>query len=155
MQSLAGTSSSSLGWQDSSRQGALRVSIRIYARRRQAPTSCYTVKQASQSSSGSASSSQNKAQARRDASDTLRSLESILGSTDDTDVKQDGPSQSASSSSSSSSLSAFTATLQAEGLSSSRQQGSISQGSQRPSLSSGWAWRSQPEYPILNTITVD
>ena len=101
MQSLVRPGSSSLSWAGSSRHCASNSIQRTHARRIQAPVLAYTVSQANQSASGSSSPSQDKKQAGRDTSDTIRSLDSILGSTDDTEIQQERTNEFTSASSSS------------------------------------------------------
>ena len=136
MQSLARPGSSSLSWAGCSRQCAPTSRQRTCARRVQPPVTAYAVSQASQSSSGGSSSSQDKKQVGRDASDTIRSLDSILGSTDDTEDKLDR--SNLLTSTSASSVPAFSGSSAAVGLQSSRPQGSVSRdfrGASTPSRS--------------------
>ncbi len=120
MQSLGRPGSLSLSWAGSSRHCTSNSIQRTYARRIQAPVLAYTVSQANQSASGSSSPSQDKKQAERDTSDTIRSLDSILGSTDDTEIQQERTNEFTSASSSS--VPAFSGSSAAVGLSPSRPQ---------------------------------
>ena len=134
MQSLARPGSSSLSWAGCSRQCAPNCRQRTSARRVQAPVTAYAVSQASQSSSGGSSSSQDNERAGRDASDTIRSLDSILGSTDDTEDSVDRAQQLPSTSASS--VQAFSGSSAAVSLQPSRSQGNVSrdfQGATTPS----------------------
>ena len=134
MQSLARPGSSSLSWAGSSRHCASNSRQRTYALRTQVPVSAYTVSQASQSPNSRSSSSQDRKEAGRDASDTIRSLDSILGSTDDTEVEQSRAEGYASASSSS--VPAFSGSSAAVGLPSSRPQEEASRDFQGASPSS-------------------
>ena len=58
-------------------------------RRAQLSPSCCAFKRTSQARNTVKSNAQQEAQSGRDAVDTIRALDSILGSTDDTDVKRD------------------------------------------------------------------
>ena len=134
MQSLVRPGSSSLSWAGSSRHCASNSIQRTHARRIQAPVLAYTVSQANQSASGSSSPSQDKKQAGRDTSDTIRSLDSILGSTDDTEIQQERTNEFTSASSSS--VPAFSGSSAAVGLSPSRPQERSSRDFQGASSSS-------------------
>ena len=88
MQSSALLARSGLVSQSCSSQTSLSLTVCKVTRRAQLAPSCCVVRHASQSRSADASGAQQEAQPGRDAIDTIRSLDSILGSTDDTDVKQ-------------------------------------------------------------------
>lgn len=136
MQFLARPGSSSLSWAGSTRHCASNSRQRTYACRTQAPVSAYTVSQASQSPNGRSSSSHDNKQAGRDATDTIRSLDSILGSTDDTEVEQSRAEKYTSASASS--VPAFSGSSAAVGLPSTRPQEEASrdfQGAPRSSRS--------------------
>lgn len=103
MQSLSLLGPSGLCLRGSTRQHAPKYCRRSALHRTQ--VSCRAVTQASQARDSSSSTPQSAAQAERDASDTIRALDSILGSTDEAESKQDGPSRIDTSAS----ISAFSA----------------------------------------------
>ena len=123
MQSPALLGSSSLGLETSSRHSAPKCRPILCKYRPFTSDTAFAVKQASHTRDSRPTSAAGKFQAGRD--DTIRALDSLLGSTDDVDLKQDEARQLASSSSSSS-VSAFTSAPAAVDVSSSRPQGDIS-----------------------------
>ena len=97
MQSSALLASSGLIPQSCSSQSSLSLTRCKVTRGAQLAPSCCVVRYASQSRGNDASAAEKEAQPGRDAIDTIRSLDSILGSTDDTDVKQNDEMPAASS----------------------------------------------------------
>lgn len=129
MQSPALLGSSSLGLETSSRHSAPKCRTILCKHRPFTCDTAFAVKQASHTRDSRPTSAAGKFQAGRD--DTIRALDSLLGSTDDVDLKQGGARQLASSSSSS--VSAFTSAPAAVDVSSSRPQGDISRDFQESS----------------------
>ena len=88
MQSSALLASSVLILPSCSSQTSLSLTGCKVTRRAQLAPSCCVVKHASQARGTDASGAKQEGQPGKDAIDTIRALDSILGSTDDTDVKQ-------------------------------------------------------------------
>ena len=147
MQSLARPGSSGLSWAGSGGLCSPNFRHSLYVRRVHAPVTAYAASQTSQSSSGSSSSSQDKKEAGTAASNTIRSLDSLLGSTDDTEIELERESQY--NSTSSSSVPAYSGSSAAVGLTPGRPQDSISRDFQGPSSPSRLALScevSRPQY---------